>query len=86
MCSSTLPTSFRTDVRIMVNPALTILVDLILIGSALAIAASMMVEAWGERRPHVGVAGTSRPTVACRKRASARTSRTRYAVGRGRAA
>jgi len=71
----------------MVNPALTILVDLILVGSALAIAASMMVEAWGERRPHVGVGGTRRPTVACRKRASIRrTSRTRYAVGRGRAA
>ena len=42
----------------MVNPVLTILFDLFLVGSALAIAAAMATEYLVTREPHVG---TSRP-------------------------
>lgn len=42
----------------MVNPALTILFDLFLIGSAIAISAAMAAEYFTTRQPHVG---TTRP-------------------------
>lgn len=38
----------------MVNPVLTVLVDLVLIGSALAILSAMVAEGWVDRRPRVG--------------------------------
>jgi hypothetical protein len=42
----------------MVNPALTILFDLFLIGSAVAITLAMATEYFVSRQPHIG---TSRP-------------------------
>jgi len=45
----------------MVNPLLTILFDLFLIGSALAIAAAMATEYFLLREPHVGGARKARP-------------------------
>ena len=50
---------FRTDVRTVINPLLTILFDLFLIGSALIITAGMVGEAIARREPHVG--GERRP-------------------------
>ena len=44
--------------EVMVNPALTLLFDLYLVGSALAVSAAMAAEYLVTREPHVG---TSRP-------------------------
>ncbi|GIW13807.1 MAG: hypothetical protein KatS3mg062_1246 [Tepidiforma sp.] len=53
----------------MVNPVLTILVDLVLVGGALSILAVMVTEAVVDRRPRVG--GRRNPAVrqASRRRA-----------------
>lgn len=56
----------------MVNPLLTILFDIFLIGSAVAVSASMVAEYLMSREPHVG---TTRPALAARaqRRAPVRT-------------
>lgn len=38
----------------MVNPVLTIIFDLVLIGTALGLISAMAAEAWVSRQPHVG--------------------------------
>jgi hypothetical protein len=48
----------------MVNPVLTILFDLFLVGSALAIAAAMAAEYLVTREPHVGTSRPKPPIVA----------------------
>ncbi|MGE0598757.1 MAG: hypothetical protein AB7J35_02890 [Dehalococcoidia bacterium] len=45
----------------MVNPFLTIVFDLFLIGSALTVAASMAAEYFITREPHVGAMRRARP-------------------------
>lgn len=45
----------------MVNPVLTILFDLFLIGSALALVSAMTTEYLVSREPHVGSARAARP-------------------------
>lgn len=47
----------------MVNPWLTLLIDLVLIGGATAIIASMVVEYRTHRLPHVGLVRTPRARV-----------------------
>jgi len=59
----------------MVNPALTILFDLFLIGSAVAITAAMAAEYLVSREPHVGTSRTKPP-------AATRTARRRATVHR----
>lgn len=56
----------------MVNPVLTILFDLFLIGSALALISAMTTEYLASRQPHVGstrAARPQRPRSAARRRA-----------------
>ena len=48
----------RTDVRpAMVNPLLTILFDVFIIGSAIAVSAGMFAEYLVRREPHIGGSG-----------------------------
>lgn len=47
-------TFFRTDVLVMINPVLTLLVDLMLIGCALLVIAAMVREYVESRKPSVG--------------------------------
>ncbi len=58
----------------MVNPVLTVLVDLLLIGSALGILSAMVAEAWVDRRPRVG-ARRHRPQQQPQRLAPARRDR-----------
>ena len=68
----------------MVNPLLTILFDLFLVGSALAITAAMAAEYFVSREPHVGTS-RSRP-VANRQIVRRRTTLQRMPAQRRRAA
>lgn len=70
----------------MVNPLLTVLVDLALVGGALFIAAAMVAEAWTDRRPSVGSRRPGRATQSGRPESAGRRLQLRYAVGSRRVA
>jgi hypothetical protein len=71
----------------MVNPVLTILVDLVLIGSALGILSAMVTEALADRRPAVGLRRpASRPSSASHRQRQRRDRAVRLTVGTRRAA
>ncbi|MES4792004.1 MAG: hypothetical protein C4321_02560 [Chloroflexota bacterium] len=77
---------FRTDVRMMVNPVLTVIVDLVLIGSALWILSAMLTEALGERHPSVGMRRPAARGGTVRHRSPRRARTVRLTVGARRAA
>ena len=65
----------------MINPVLTILFDLFIVGSALAIVAALIAEQWAMREPSVGPVRRSRPmVVASRSTRTARQTRSRRGV------
>ncbi len=60
----------------MINPVLTILFDLFIVGSALTIVASLVAEQWAMREPAVGRVRRARPVVvASRSRRAGRARR-----------
>lgn len=54
----------------MVNPLLTILLDLFIIGSAVSISAAMLAEYLGSREPQVGTTRKYQPKAQPRRRAT----------------
>ncbi len=59
----------------MINPVLTILFDLFIVGSALAIIASLVAEQWAMREPAVGRVRRARPVVVASRHGRATRAR-----------
>lgn len=70
----------------MVNPTLTVIVDSVLVGSALWILSAMLTEALSERRPSVGMRRPEARGSTVRHRSPRRARAVQLTVGARRAA